>query len=198
MNLINELITVNPFSRPGNPRRGVHALVVHWTNAPGQKASQVRSFYESRKLGKDGYGSAHRGIDFDGSVHVWVPDEEIAYAVGSSAVDPASGKVYTDLARQLFGTYCSPNSSPNWLTMSAEWMTLDDQGNFTDDEYAAGVDQYAAWASAYSLDPLTEILTHHDIIGFNGTDHQDCHRFFVNNPDRFEQFKHDVKDAMGS
>jgi hypothetical protein len=117
MNVVDQLLTINKFSRPGSLRKGTHAAVVHWTNAPGQKSRNTGIFYEGRKLGKDGYGSAHRGLDFDGSVYRWIPDEELAYAVGSSDIDKESGKIYTDLARSLFGAYCNPNTSPNWLTL---------------------------------------------------------------------------------
>jgi N-acetylmuramoyl-L-alanine amidase len=178
-------------------RQGTNALICHWTATPGQGCEGVRNFYESRKLGQDGYGSAHRGIDFDGTIHQWIPDEEIAYAVGSSQVDPASGKIYTDLAEQLFGAYAPrtlpATTSPNWVTLSCEWMTLDEKGTFTTEQYAAAVELYAFWAYTYALDPLTEILTHKDVVGW-----KDCHKFFVDNPDKFDTFKHDVKDAISN
>jgi hypothetical protein len=50
----------------------------------------------------------------------------------------------------------------------------------------------------YQLDPMTDLLTHHDIIGMTGNSHETCHKFFTSNPDRWDQFKHDVQDAMSS
>lgn len=192
MNIIDELIPINPYGRPGDRKlRGVYALIIHWTESPGQVSRDVAGYYATRTQ-DDGYGSAHCGIDPDGSVHSWIPEDEFAYAVGSGLPDTASGKVYTDLARRLFGPYASPNTSPNWITLSAEWMTLDDKGAFTDAEWRAAVELYASWCQRYRLDPMERIITHNQVVGW-----KDCHRWFVDHPSDLDDFRHDVRGVLG-
>ncbi len=192
MTIVDELIDPNPYSRPGFQLRGVWALIVHWTAAPGQTSKDVRVYYQGRARGNDGYGSAHVGIDPDGSIHRWVPETEVAYAVGASGhIDPTSGKLFTDQAREIFKAYATPNTSPNFVTLSAEWMTSDALGTFTSAEYDAAIQLYAAWAKKYQLDPMTRILTHKQVVGW-----KDCHKWFVDHPADLDAFRQKVKEAM--
>jgi N-acetylmuramoyl-L-alanine amidase len=188
MNISEHLLPINLFSRPGLKRRGTHFLVIHWTAKAKQPAVDVQSYYATLK---NIYGSAHYGIDFDGTIYRWIPEDELAYGVGSSQADPASGKIYTDLARSVFGNYASINSSPNWLCINVEWMTLDDNGDFTPEQYRAAVELYADMCRRYQLDPITEIGTHQQIVGW-----KPCHRWFVDHPDDLDYFKQTVKGAM--
>jgi N-acetylmuramoyl-L-alanine amidase len=191
MTIHDSILPINPYSRPGTKRIDTLALCVHWTGVPNQRIEDVTSYYKNRAAGRDGYGSAHYGIDLDGAIYQWIPEDEVAYAVGSSALDPVSGKVYTDLARSIFGDYASQSSSPNWVSISVELTSVDDEGRFTDDTYSSAVDMFADLASRYNLDPMTRILRHYDVVGW-----KDCPRYFVNNPSLFLAFKEDVAKRM--
>ena len=191
MTIHDNLLPINPYSRPGKKRKGTLALCVHWTGIPHQRIEVVTKYFKNRASGRYGYGSAHYGIDLDGAVYQWIPEDEVAYAVGSSIPDPQSGKVYTDTARSIFGSYASPSSSPNWVSISVELTSVDNEGRFSDETYSAAVELFADLARRYSLDPMTRILRHYDVVGW-----KDCPRYFVRNPLLFIAFKEDVAQRV--
>jgi N-acetylmuramoyl-L-alanine amidase CwlA len=94
-----QLLTLNRWSRPGRALSDVKAIVIHWFMAPKQTAQQVRDYWERRKDGGGGYGSAHIVID-DRETILAVPLTEIAYHVGADE--------YTDFAERHISYY--PNS----------------------------------------------------------------------------------------
>jgi N-acetylmuramoyl-L-alanine amidase len=193
MNIVENLLTINSFSRPGWRLPQVLAIVYHWTANPGASAAANRNFFESRKEGRDGYGSAHYIIGLKGEIIRDIPEREVAFHVGSSQIDPASKKVYTDLARDLFGPLMtSPKSSPNFATIGIELCPLDLQGEFSAETIVSAIQLGADLCSRYKLDPLSRVLTHHDVVGW-----KDCPRLWVNQPQLFEAFKTSIKARMG-
>ena len=186
MNLTENLLTVNPFSRPGTQRLPAQALIMHWTAVPLQPAWAVRNFFESRKVGTSGYGSAHYIIDPDGSILRCIPESEVAFHVGSDQVDPASGKIYTDWARAKFGDHATnPDSmSPNACTLGIEMCPIDSQGNYTDTTLASAVDLARDICGRFGLNPLVDIATHNMVVGW-----KDCPRLWVNHPEKLTEFR---------
>lgn len=110
-------------ARPGAPLDKVLAIVLHWPAAPGQRAQITRDYWAG-KDNKEG-SSAHCIIDQDGTIIQAIPWNEKAFHVGSVLKDPASGQIYTDLARQMFGAYASnpATMSPNRVTIGIEMET---------------------------------------------------------------------------
>ena len=88
-----QYLTVNEFSRPGKRLHAVKGIVMHWTASPEQNARDVQAYFERRKAGTLGYGSAHYIIDQKGEIVQCMPELEVAYHCGSSQVDPTSGKI---------------------------------------------------------------------------------------------------------
>ena len=193
MNLTENLLTPNPFSRPGTELHSVLALVMHWTAVPRQTAVQTRQYFEDRKQGTTGYGSAHYIVDMDGSIIRCIPEAEVAYHVGSNQLDPASARIYTDWARAKFGDHATDPQSigPNICTMGIEMEPIDAQGAFTEQTLQAAIELSADICRRYSLDPLADIATHNLVVGW-----KDCPRLWVNNPALFTGFKADVARAM--
>lgn len=192
MKIIDNLLTVNLFSRPGRFRSEVQALIIHWTAVPWQSAREVRNFFESRKGGGLGYGSAHYIVDMDGSIIRCIPEIEIAFHVGSDQTDPASGKIYTDWARAKFGEHATnpETMSPNACTLGIEMCPTDDAGNFTVQTLDAATELAADICRRLALNPLQDIGTHHLVVGW-----KDCPRLWVNHPDLFVTFKQAVLNA---
>ena len=190
MQIKQEFITINEYSRPGRKLREVLAVVMHWTANPGASAESNRDFFETRKTGCGGYGSAHYIIDQSGLIIAAVPEYEVAYHCGSSQPDPASGQIYTDEARRRFGKYASESNSPNNCTIGIELCPIDEAGNFTDETIAAAIELCADICKRHGLS-ANEITTHHDIVGW-----KDCPRLWTAKPHLLDAFRYSVQDKI--
>lgn len=196
---IQDLISVNGFSRPGRPIVDVKAVIIHNIGMAGQTAKQVRDYWaglasqDAMDAKPDVSASAHFIVDLDGSVLVAVPETEKAYHIGSSLPDPESGKIYTDLARQIFGEYAEDpdTNSPNRVALGIEMCQLDDQGTISDVVLNSAAELCADLCKAYDLDPLTRILTHHMVVGW-----KPCPLWMTNHPEDLTVFRFRVSDLM--
>lgn len=191
MKITDSLLTVNPYSRPGRRINKTLSIIMHWTGVPMQPARVVRDFFESRKDGRQSYGSAHYVVDFSGEIIRMIPDSEVAYHCGSDKLDPVSKKIYTDWARDIFGSYASPNSSPNNCTIGIELCTIDTEGNFRDATISAAVELCSSLCKTHGVKPR-DIGTHNLVVGW-----KDCPRLWVNKPTLFSDFVAKVEGAMG-
>lgn len=183
-----DLLSINDYSRPGRKLREVKAIVLHWTGNPGASAKANRDFFESRSTGTQGYGSAQYIVDMDGSVIRCIPEDEVAYHCGSGQVDPASGKIYTDYARQFFGDYCSNPSgnSPNNASIGIEMCPIDALGHFTIETWQATERLVIKLLKQYNL-LVTTITTHEKIVGWKS-----CPMLFHNHPEELDRFVSEV------
>ena len=179
MTIQQDLITPNNFSRSQEPLTDVRGLVLHWVAAPGQLADETRDFFEGRKNGKNGYGSAHFIVDLDGGIVQCIPTSEVAFHVGSSQLDPVSKKIYTDLCRTKLGA-----GNPNYRTIGIEHNHISWTGEFEDATLHASVQLAAKLCLDFKLDPLTQIFTHQQIVGY-----KDCPRWFVSHPSELEEYR---------
>ena len=191
--MIEQLLSPNQYSRPRIPMGHVYALIMHWTGVPGQPAQVVRDFFESRKDGKAGFGSAHYIVGLDGVVIRCIPETEVAYHVGSSQPDPASGRIYTDWARGKFGeAVCDPATiGPNICTIGVEMCVIDAAGNFTEQTKESSVDLASDICSRLRLNPFSDIGTHHGVVGW-----KPCPLLWVNQPALLEEFRANVANAI--
>lgn len=171
-----DLLTINEYSRPATKLKKVQGLVVHWVANPNTTAKANRNFFENRKNGKSGYGSAHYIIDLDGSITLAIPPEEVAYHVGASS--------YRSGAVKQLGSY------PNSTTLGIECTHMDWNGKMTSKTYESLVLICAELCKNYNLDPLVDLYRHYDITG------KLCHKWFVDNPKEWEKFKQKVKEHM--
>lgn len=186
MIITNDYLTINQFSRCGRKLASVAAIIYHWVANPGTTAQQNRDFFELRKDGKHGYGSAHFIIDNNGSVIRCIPEDEEAYHVGSSQPDPASGTIYTDWARKKFGNYAVDYkvTSPNRVTIGIELCHLDWNGNFSLACIESARLIGKQLCEQFKLDPLQDIGTHNMVVGW-----KDCPRLWTQKQRLFEEFK---------
>ncbi|WP_053228349.1 peptidoglycan recognition protein family protein [Spirochaeta cellobiosiphila] len=191
MKLITKPLTINPYSRPGRKLINVKSIVMHWTGVPNQPAEEVWNWFEMRKEGKHGYGSAHYIIDLDGKVIDCIPNDEMAYHCGVPDFqdihkDPLSGRFYTNYARDIFGIYAEDykHKSPNNCTIGIEMVAYDKEGHFHSATLNAASELVRSLLDQYKLDKNTNVTTHHNIVGW-----KDCPRLWTNNPHEFEKFK---------
>lgn len=190
MQIIHDFLTKNEYSRPGKKLQKVLAIVIHWTANPAANAKENRDFFESKKTGMSGYGSAHYIIDQNGLIVAAVPEYEVAYHTGSSQRDPASGEFYTDDARRRFGRYASENNSPNNCTIGVELCPIDAAGNFSDATIRAAIELCTDILTRYNL-PVTALTTHHNVVGW-----KDCPKLWTEKPQLLEAFRQSVADKI--
>lgn len=186
MKLTTAFLTPNPFSRPCVKLAEVLGVVIHWTANPRANAIQNRNYFENRKYGKDGYGSAHYIIGQNGEIVIDIPENEIAYHAGSNTPDPASGKIYTNEKRARYPRYENPNS----CTLGVELCPIDDAGNFAPDTIESAIELCADICKRHGL-TAQDITTHHNLVGW-----KDCPRLWTNKPELLEAFIYSVKDRM--
>lgn len=133
-----QLLTVNPYSRPGTETGKITGIVVHYTANPGSTAMDNRNYFESLKDTHDTKVSSNFVIGLDGEIVQCVPTWEVAYA----------------------------SNSRNNDTVSIECCHPDESGKFTDATYRSMV-QLCAWLCLkFDLDEK-EVIRHYDVTGKN-------------------------------
>lgn len=149
------LLTPNQYSRPQRKLRAVKGIVIHWTanEGRGANAEANRRFFENRKFGKTGYGSAHYFVD-DKEILLCLPESEMSYHVGANSYKT-----------KHFGSY------PNDCTLGIE-MCVNADGKFSV-VYDQTVELTAHLVRKYNLNPDKDIARHYDITGKN------CPGFFT-------------------
>lgn len=86
-----DLLTENPWSRPGTELKSIKGVVIHYVGNPGTSAEANRNYFESLQDGKEGiYASAHFIVGLEGEVIQCIPLTEWAYASNSRNVDTVS------------------------------------------------------------------------------------------------------------
>lgn len=170
-----KLLTPNEWSRPQRPLEQVRGIALHWVGNPNTSAEFNWRFFEGRKNGREGYGSAHYIVDPHEVIRC-VPEHEMAYHVG--------GEQYTEEALRRWGPY------PNACLLGVEMCHPDWSGRFEDATIAQArfLCAYLCWR--YDLNPNSEIVRHFDVTG------KLCPRFYVEHEDEFEKFKDSVKETL--
>ena len=193
MKIIEKFLTVNEFSRPGRRLAECKAVILHYVGVPNQRALTVWNYFEKDCPRNKHYSSAQYIVDLNGDVYRLMPGNEVAYHCGSSKIDPASGRIYTDWARKKLGRFAADpkNSSPNNCTVGIE-LCVDRQGNFTEETISAAVELAAKLLKENDL--TAEDIGHHKLaVGW-----KDCPLPWVKNPALFEEFKNKAGKALGA
>ena len=134
--IIQDLLPVNEYSRPGDALPQVNGVVVHYVGNPGTTAKQNRSFFANLAETHETYASSHFLVDTDGTVIQCVPLDEISYCSNGRNAD----------------------------TISIECCHPDDTGKFTR-ETAEALARLLDWLiETYGLE-RENILRHHDVNG---------------------------------
>lgn len=175
-------LTPNPYSRPQRKLNKVKGIVIHWVANPNTSALANRNYFENLSKQTDPengtYASAHYIIGLNGEVIQCLPDDEMAYHVGSN--------IYTQEALSRLSSY------PNNCTIGIECCHIDWQGRMTDKTYESLVRLTARKLKQFGL-TVNDLWRHYDVVGW-----KDCHRWFVNNPDQWLKFKDDAQSMTNS
>lgn len=85
-----DLLTVNPYSRPGEQSEKIRDIVIHYTANPGTGAKQNRDYFENLRKTKQTQASSHFIVGLEGEIIQCVPTWEIAYASNERNIDSVS------------------------------------------------------------------------------------------------------------
>jgi N-acetylmuramoyl-L-alanine amidase len=192
MKIVEKPLTVNQYSRPGRLLGAVKGVILHWVGVGGQRAASVWNFFEFACPKDRHYSSAHYIIDLNGDIYHAVPDKEVAYHCGTENPDPASGRVYTDWARSVFGRYAADYkiNSPNNASIGIELCIVDTQGNFDPRTVQSARELVAALCRRYAV-PLDRIGTHNMVVGWKA-----CPLLWTKQPGLFEEFRESVRGLV--
>lgn len=131
-----ELIPINPYTRPGTKLRLVRNIVIHWTANPGASAANhVRYFGQTLPAAKDRYASAHIFIDSTDSVLI-IPLDEVAYHAEQA----------------------------NPYSIGIE-MCVEKDGSFHPNTVRRAIEVTAALCKQYGLNPMRDVIRHNDVTG---------------------------------
>ena len=133
-----QLLTVNPYSRPGTKSDKIENIVIHYTANPGTSAVQNRNYFEGLKDSKKTRASSHFIVGIEGEIVQCVPTWEIAYA----------------------------SNDRNSDTVSIETCHLKSDGVYTDETYDSLVHLTAWLCEKFGLTEK-DIIRHYDITGKN-------------------------------
>ena len=132
-----ELLTENPWSRPGTPLEEIRGVVIHYVGNPNTSAEANRNYFESLKDGTEGiYASAHFIVGLEGEVVQCIPLTEWAYA----------------------------SNSRNGDTVSVEVCHPDETGEFSPVTYDRTVELTAWLCGTFGL-TADNVLRHYDVSG---------------------------------
>jgi N-acetylmuramoyl-L-alanine amidase len=171
MNIQQQTLTKNKYSRPCILLKNVKGIVIHWVANPGTSAQENRNYFESLKYQvspkDDRYASAHYIIGLSGEVIQCVPDTELCYHVGANK--------YTNTALQRLSTY------PNNCTLGIELCHPDAMGRFTIETLQSCRELISFLFSEHGL-KKADIWRHYDVTG------KICPKYFVENQSEWEVF----------
>ena len=133
-----DLIPVNPWSRPGTDLETIRGVVIHYVGNPGTTAQANRNYFASLATGAEGISaSSHFVVGLEGEVIQCVPLTEVAYASNQRNSDTVSIEV------------CHP----------------DETGQFSPETYDAVVELTAWLCRTFQLDPQEDVIRHYDVTG---------------------------------
>lgn len=133
-----ELLTVNPYSRPGEETSKINGIVMHYTANPGATAMANRNYFEGLKDTHQTKSSSNFIVGLEGEIIQCVPTWEIAYASNERNID----------------------------TVSIECCHIDESGEFTETTYRSMV-QLCAWLCLKFDLSEKDIIRHYDVTGKN-------------------------------
>ena len=133
-----DYLTVNPYSRPGEPLEKINGVVIHYVGNPSTTAHANRNYFESLSSGLENtYASSHFIVGLEGEVIQCVPLTEIAYA----------------------------SNTRNGDTVSIEVCHPDETGEFSPVTYDRTVELTAWLCREFRLDPSQDVIRHYDVTG---------------------------------
>ncbi len=136
MEIQQDYLTPNEYSRPQTPLYGIDGIVIHYTANPGTTAANNRSYFEGLATTHATSVSSHYIVGLEGEVIQCIPLTEISYA----------------------------SNDRNNDTVAIECCIPDETGKFNDATYTSAVALTAALCVQFNLKE-EDIIRHYDVTG---------------------------------
>jgi N-acetylmuramoyl-L-alanine amidase len=176
MNITEQFLSKNKYSRPCDLLKAVKGIVIHWVANPGSTAQGNRNYFEGLKdqvpPNDKRFASAHYIIGLRGEIIRCVPDKEVCYHVGSDR--------YTNEALHRLSSY------PNNCTIGIELCHPGADGKFTNETLASCRELVSSLLATYGL-TKDNIWRHYDIT------EKVCPKYFVEHTEEWDAFKTSIQ-----
>lgn len=131
-----DLLPINPNSRPGKALQQVNGIVIHYVGNPGTSAQANRNYFANLSITRETYASAHYVVGLEGEIVQCVPLSEISY--------------------------CSNDRNSD--TIAIEVCHPDEEGQFNPATYDSVV-KLTAWLCQQFKLESGAVIRHYDITG---------------------------------
>lgn len=166
-----DIIKKNPYSRPGIKNDGVKGVVMHYTASPGASAQNIRNYFNGTIINEKRYASAHYAVDKNEIIQM-LPDNEVAYHAHDRS------RCYVDAFK--------PNA--NFTSIGVE-MCIERDWTLHPDTVKNAIELVRYLSGKYGFG-ASRIYRHYDVTGKN------CPAMWVSNPSLFTKFKNDVASVQ--
>lgn len=136
MNIDEELLVINPYSRSGEKQGSIQYIVVHWVGNANTSAMANRNYFNSLAYTHSTSASSHYIIGLEGEIIRCIPDDEVAFHSGSYSMN-----------RKSIGI---ENCHPDW------------EGKFNDNTYNSLVELCAELCEQYGIS-INNVIRHYDV-----------------------------------
>ena len=140
MDIIEMLLTINPYSRSGEKQNKLEYLVLHWVGNAGSSAVANRNYFENLRHTHKTYASSQYIVGLEGEKIHCIPDDEVAFHSGSYSMNRKSIGIEV----------CHP-----------DW-----DGKFNEKTYDSLVELCAELCKKYEI-PINNVIRHYDVTGKN-------------------------------
>ena len=131
-----QLLTKNPYSRPGTKMKDINGIVIHYVGNPETTAENNRNYFEGLAGKQSTYASSHFVVGLEGEIIQCVPVNEVAY--------------------------CSNDRNDD--TIGIEVCHPDTTGKFDPDTYESVVALTAYLCDMFEL-TTDDVIRHYDVTG---------------------------------
>lgn len=171
VNIIEDYVKVNPYTRPGMKRTSTKAIIMHYTATPGANAKNERDYFNGTCITQGRYASAHYFVD-DKEARLIMPENEVAYHAHDN--------------NRCYISALAPNAN---LTAIGVEMCIDKSGKITDATFENAAQLVAQLVKKYGL-TTDRIYRHYDITGKN------CPAPWVSDSSQLPKFRARVKEIL--
>jgi N-acetylmuramoyl-L-alanine amidase CwlA len=176
--ITDRLLPVNKHTRSQIMISGVRGVVLHWPDAPGWTADDLRDYLADLPRTEPGrYASYHYAVGLEGEIIRMIPESECAWHAGpSDQTEPI-------IERRLGG-------KPNWTTIGICMAHPDRSGAHLRATWRSTVMLAADVMVRHGIKRTDTIFRHHDCTG------KRCPGWMTDHPADWAEFVQDVRARL--